>query len=90
LGAMAAIQERGLTVGADIAVAGFDDIPAASLATPSLTTVSQPIYTIGRQLADALVKLMKNIPLGEQHVLLKPKLIVRESSGHIRHSTGRR
>jgi LacI family transcriptional regulator len=81
LGAMQAIQERGLVVGRDVAVAGFDDIPAAMQAVPPLTTVRQPIYDIGRRAFDMLIKVIRHEPLEESHVLLVPQLMVRESSG---------
>ena len=51
LGVMAAIQDCGKTVGVDVAVGGFDDIPAAEHASPSLTTIRQPIRRIGEELA---------------------------------------
>lgn len=47
LGAMAAMRDAGLTPGADIAVAGFDDIPLVQDVTPSLTTVALPLAEIG-------------------------------------------
>jgi LacI family transcriptional regulator len=81
LGAMSAAQKRGLVVGRDIAVTGFDDIPLAEHAHPSLTTVRQPIYDIGRRTCDMLVRLIRGESLAERHVLLQPELVVRESSG---------
>jgi len=47
LGAMSAAQERGLKVGHDVSITGFDDIPLAENAHPPLTTVHQPVYKIG-------------------------------------------
>lgn len=81
LGAMSAVSQHGLRVGHDIAVAGFDDIPAAGNARPALTTVRQPIYEIGRQLVGILVRLIKGQTLDEPHVLIVPDLIIRASSG---------
>ncbi len=43
LGVMAAAQRLGLKVPAQLSVVGFDDIPAASLVWPELTTVRQPV-----------------------------------------------
>ncbi|MBN2303886.1 MAG: LacI family DNA-binding transcriptional regulator [Anaerolineae bacterium] len=80
LGAMAAVQQRGLTVGADVAVAGFDDISAAAGATPPLTTVRQPIHDIGSRLASMLIRQIQGQPLDEFQVLVKPELIIRASS----------
>jgi LacI family transcriptional regulator len=81
LGAISAAQKRGLVVGRDLAITGFDDIPPAEHSHPSLTTVRQPIYSIGRQICSMLVQLIRNEELIERHVLLQPELIVRESSG---------
>lgn len=43
-GALAALQERNISVPYTVAVTGFDDVDEASMSLPSLTTVSQPIY----------------------------------------------
>lgn len=55
IGAMAALREAGLGVPDDVAVTGFDDIPAARLVTPALTTVSQFQEDLGRQAAGTLI-----------------------------------
>lgn len=47
IGAMAAIRAAGRSVGADIALAGFDDIQTAQDVTPALTTVRVPLEEIG-------------------------------------------
>lgn len=49
IGAMSAIRAAGRSVGADIAVAGFDDIPTSRDVTPSLTTVRVPLDEVGYQ-----------------------------------------
>lgn len=82
LGAMSALQTRGLRVGRDFAIAGFDDIPAAEFANPPLTTIRQPIYEIGQQLVTLLLDVIAEKPLEQTQVILPCALIVRESSGH--------
>lgn len=47
IGAMSAIRASGRTVGRDIAVAGFDDIPTGRDVTPGLTTVRVPLDAVG-------------------------------------------
>lgn len=85
LGAMSAIQERGLVVGRDVAVTGFDDIPMAEHSHPPLTTVYQPIYQIGKMVCEMLIRLLHGQELAPRHVILPPKLVVRQSCGaHIR------
>jgi len=81
LGAMSAAQSRGLTVGKDISVAGFDDIPPSEHAHPSLTTVHQPIYKIGSTVCQMLIKIIMGEELTERQVILQPSLVIRQSSG---------
>jgi LacI family transcriptional regulator len=81
LGAITAISQSGLTVGDDVAVGGFDDLPLAEHAQPSLTTVRQPIYEIGEQLTDLLIRIIDGKTVNEPGKLLNPTLIIRESSG---------
>ncbi|MBC7249717.1 MAG: LacI family DNA-binding transcriptional regulator [Anaerolineae bacterium] len=81
LGAMRAAHERGLTVGRDVAITGFDDIPLAAHAHPPLTTVRQPIYEIGRRICQMLIQIITGEPLDNYHLILEPTLILRQSSG---------
>jgi len=81
LGVISAAQERGLTVGRDLAVVGFDDIPLAEHSHPPLTTVHQPIYDIGRMICRTLIQLIQNENPVQRQVMLGPTLVVRESSG---------
>jgi DNA-binding LacI/PurR family transcriptional regulator len=81
LGAMSAAQERGLIVGKDVSITGFDDIPWAEHAHPPLTTVRQPIYQIGTMVCEMLIKTIKGEQLAELQIILKPSLVVRKSSG---------
>jgi LacI family transcriptional regulator len=54
IGAMLAVQNAGLLIPQDIAIMGFDDIPAANLVRPQLTTVRQFQQETGRQAAKLL------------------------------------
>jgi len=55
LGAISAIRAAGREVGADIAVCGFDDVPASGDVTPALTTVRLPLNDAGYQAFRAIV-----------------------------------
>jgi len=81
IGALNRIQQLSLKVGEDVAVAGFDDIPMATFTNPPLTTLQQPIYDIGRRTCAMLIDLINGRSPENAHVLLTPKLIIRESSG---------
>ena len=59
IGAMQAIREQGLSIPGDIAVAGFDDISAAKLVFPGLTTVAQFQYDMGVKAAQILMKRLR-------------------------------
>jgi DNA-binding LacI/PurR family transcriptional regulator len=78
IGTITEARRRSLEIGKDLSVAGFDDIPTAELS--SLTTLQQPIYQIGRDLTEMLFKLINNENLENPHVLLKPRLIIRDST----------
>jgi LacI family transcriptional regulator len=80
LGVMSTVRKRGLVIGRDIAVGGFDDVPDAEYAHPPLTTLRQPIYDIGRQTCDMLINIIQDIPLSETQVVLDPELIIRKST----------
>jgi LacI family transcriptional regulator len=80
-GAMSAAQNRGLVVGSDVSITGFDNTPMADHSHPALTTVDQPIYQIGSMVCEMLIHLIQGEPLEEEYILLKPELIVRQSSG---------
>ena len=81
LGAISAIQETGLAVGRDLSVSGFDDIAWAAHSHPSLTTVRQPVYEIGRRVCRMLIQRIRQEDLQERHIVLQPKFVVRESTG---------
>lgn len=80
MGAINQIQQAGLTVGIEMAVAGFDDIPSSAFVNPPLTTLHQPIYDIGRQTCAMLIDIVNGRAPQNQRVLLTPTLIVRASS----------
>ncbi len=80
-GVMSAAQQRGFEVGEDISVTGFDDIPMSEYSHPPLTTVHQPVYQIGSKVCDMLVKIIQEEVEDEAQVLLKPNLVIRQSSG---------
>lgn len=82
IGAMTAAKQAGLTVPADLAVAGFDDIFAARLVTPALTTVSQFQYELGRAAAETLLDRLRGAAViaGGTSREMPFQLIAREST----------
>jgi LacI family transcriptional regulator len=80
LGALAALHKRGISVPDDIAVVGFDDNPFARFTIPALTTVRLPFEEMGRQAGKMLLELIFHDMAPGRQILLKPELIVRDSS----------
>lgn len=81
-GAMRAIQARGLVVGKDISVVGFDDLPLAHYSNPPLTTLSQPFHEIGKMLFKLLMsRISPTAKPMSGGIMLKPMLQVRQSTG---------
>jgi DNA-binding LacI/PurR family transcriptional regulator len=79
IGAIRALEAHGRAIPRDVAIIGFDDIPAASLAHPPLTTVQQDYRLAGETLVDALLGQIRNETVSA--AMLPAKLVVRKSCG---------
>ncbi|MGI4874100.1 MAG: LacI family DNA-binding transcriptional regulator [Janthinobacterium lividum] len=84
VGALQVAKKRGLRIPHDLAVAGFSNEVFTTLTEPTLTTVDQRCHQMGETAVQLLQKMLpgskgKNPP---RSIVLKPKLIVRESSMH--------
>ncbi|GIG88206.1 LacI family DNA-binding transcriptional regulator [Plantactinospora endophytica] len=79
LGAMAAAAEQGLTVPADVAITGWDDVMAARYA--GLTTVHQPMRELGATAARWLQDRMAGSQAAVRREVLPTRLVVRTSCG---------
>ena len=83
IGAMQAARARGIRIPEDLSVIGFDDTFEASIVTPTLTTVRQPLAEMGRMAVALLVRLLQNQRIEALHVELATKLVVRESTAAV-------
>jgi DNA-binding LacI/PurR family transcriptional regulator len=81
LGALTAIQELGLRIPDDIAIAAFDDIPWATLLNPPLTAVPQPTYALGKTAGEMLLARIADPDRPPAQIRLELQLVVRESCG---------
>jgi LacI family transcriptional regulator len=83
IGVMQAARQRGIRVPEELSVLGFDDTFEASIVTPTLTTVRQPLAEMGRMAVNLLVRQLQNQRIEALHVQLETKLVVRESTAPV-------
>jgi len=81
LGAIEATEHAGRSVGVDVAITGWDDVMAARHARPALTTVRQPMRSLGALAAEALDERIRGSRATARHELLPTELVVRRSCG---------
>jgi DNA-binding LacI/PurR family transcriptional regulator len=79
MGAIHALQERHIKVPEEVAIVGFDDIPAANLTNPPLTTIAQDTRLAGEVLVETVLRQVSGEPAEAK--LLKTRLVVRQSCG---------
>jgi LacI family fructose operon transcriptional repressor len=80
-GAFRALRESRLAIPGEIAFAGFDETNWATLVEPPITVIEQPTYEIGQTAMDLLLKRIEEPDRPTREVILKGKLIVRQSCG---------
>ncbi len=79
MGVYKALYLRNIHVPERMSVIGFDDIPLTTIVSPSLTSVRQPLFEMGRVATSMLLHLIAGEPLDSIRVLLPTTLITRES-----------
>ena len=80
IGIIKEAKKRGVKVPQDLAVVGFDDIPAAEVIEPELTTVRQPKLEMGDYAINMIVDKIEGRESGVKHKELQTQFIIRESA----------
>ena len=80
LGALLCIRKFGIKIPENIGLIGFNNEPITSLITPTLSTIDQPAFEMGKLAARLFIQMINNKDLIPDDIILKPKLIVREST----------
>jgi LacI family transcriptional regulator len=80
LGAILALNERGLRIPEDISIVGFDDTPETAYYMPPLTTVRQDYEALGAESIHYLAEIINNHETSTHQRVLMPQLIVRQST----------
>jgi LacI family transcriptional regulator len=80
IGAVQAARAHGLAVPEDVSIVGFDDIEHATIVTPALTTIRQPLAEMGRTAVSLLSRLLEGQQFETLHIELATRLVVRDST----------
>ncbi len=80
IGALDVARERAIEVPSTLAVMGFDDIEAASLVSPQLTTMANPAREIGRACGELLLDRLSGKEIGPPREVVIPARLVRRQS----------
>lgn len=79
-GAIVALRKEGIQVGREIGVIGFTNDPDSALISPSLTTIAEPAFDIGKESCELLIKHITKKNFIPEERILSGKLVVREST----------
>jgi LacI family transcriptional regulator len=80
LGCYDALKARGLNCPRDISVTGYNDTPLVDLVMPPLTTIRISQRDMGIEAARLLLKRMEQMESAPGDVLMRPELVVRQST----------
>ena len=82
LGALQVLNEQNIKIPEEIALVGFGDEPFSAMVTPSITSINQHPYKMGRIVADTFLKYSKETTIKQSlnKIILEAKLVIRDSS----------
>lgn len=80
IGAIRALSDAGLRVPDDVSVIGFDDIPQSLYTVPRLTTIRQPLSSMGELAAETLLEKISGNTDAPRVIKIEPELMVRETT----------
>jgi len=79
-GVIRAVRQHGLSVPGDVSVVGFDDSPLIAFADPPLTTIRQPVESMGAAAVNVLLEEISGNPAQRGEFVFQPELVVRGST----------
>ena len=80
IGAIHAIEERGLRLGKDVAVLGYDNLSVSEFVGTGITTIANPCEQVLSIAVNILTDRVKNPQAARQQITLRPNLIIRGST----------
>lgn len=79
-GGIEALRILGKKLPDDVAVIGFDNLPFSKITNPPLSSVSQPMFEMGKIGAELLLESVKKKDFSDETIILKSQLVLRQSS----------
>ena len=83
IGAMLHLKKKNIEIGKEVGVVGFTNDPQSSIISPSLTTISEPAFEIGKKSCELLLSHIIKSNFSPQEVILPGELIVRDSTRRV-------
>ncbi|HWV70349.1 MAG TPA: LacI family DNA-binding transcriptional regulator [Pseudosphingobacterium sp.] len=80
IGATLALKRKNIQIGKEMGVIGFTNDPVSSLLSPSISTIAEPAFEIGRISCELLLKHLNKKQTPIQEIVLPGKLMVRQST----------
>jgi LacI family transcriptional regulator len=80
IGIIKMAKRHGMTLPEDLAVVGYDDLPAAEVVEPELTTVRQPKLEMGDMAINLIIDKIEGRETGVKHLELLTRFIARNSA----------
>lgn len=80
VGALQAAKEAGVKVPEELSIVSFDNTILATVTDPQLTTIAQPMDYMGKAVVDLIVDELKGSKSIKQRTVLRPELLIREST----------
>ena len=83
-GIYAAVKSLGLSIPDDISVVGLADEQGVDLASPSLTALHFPAFSMGYEAAKIMINRLERKLKANKQILVGPVLVIRSSTGYVR------
>jgi LacI family transcriptional regulator len=83
IGAILTLKKMNIAVGQDVGVIGFTNDPMSEIISPTMSTVAEPAYEIGKTSCELLLKHIRKSHFVAEQITLAGELIVRESTRRI-------
>jgi LacI family transcriptional regulator len=84
IGAMRALREANLNIPEDVAVIGFDDIPASARTEPPLTTIHQSASSMGMMAVETLIDIIDHPGSETRRIIIATEFVIRSSCGTLK------